>query len=198
MSQAPVWTKKTTFATKGKNQMEELIAKPHPGDTARVHVVGYKIEYNKPRFQIGKTAFFNRKVSKTRFLDTHVIGDTAFITLPISPSKESARSVNEGDARRVLTTVLMQVVQTMNLGDSAEVHFITGPDGMLEHVHKGQYEASIPSDVHLVLHVDLFRIVRDGREHFRPTRNGLGGWAVGSPDLVGIYNDLTGNPNRRK
>ena len=86
----------------------------------------------------------------------------------------------------------------MNLGEAATVHFLTGPKGVSERVHRGHYETDLPPETHVVLHLDLFCIVRGSTEHFRPTRNGLGGWAMGVPDLVSIYNDLTKNPNRRK
>ena len=86
----------------------------------------------------------------------------------------------------------------MQLGEAATAHFVTGPQGLSEQVHKGQYESTLPADTHVVLHIDLFRVERENKIHFRPTRNGLGGWAMGQLDLVSIYNDLTNNPNRRK
>lgn len=190
----PTWKKEITFHAKGgKNQKGELIGTPQPGDTARIHLVAYQIEYNKPRMG-NKKLFGVRKVVQTRIIDSHVIGETAFLSL-VMPKPGV---VLPGDGSRAFTSVLTQAAQTMALGESAWVHFVTGPDGSQQHFHRGQYETNLPPNTHIACHVDLFRVARNGKENFRPTRNGTGGWAMGYASPEGIWNDLTGNPNRRK
>ena len=192
----PLWKKEITFHVRGgKDQLGEMIGTPQPGETARIHIVAYKVEYNKPRMKMGKRNLFGvRKVVQTRILDSHAVGDTAFLSL-VMPKPGTELS---GDPSHAFTSVLTEAVQTMQLGESAWVHFITGPDGIRQHFHRGQYEAEFPPNTQIGCHVDLFRIVRKGKDHFRPTRNGVGGWAIGYSGLEGIFNGLTGNPNRRK
>ena len=174
-------TKKMHYNAKGDDQLGKMVGQPCKGDVTKIHLVGVVVERNKPLFTIGKRAFFVRKEVRNVFLDTHVIGELAFLNLPI-PGGGAVDAVNAATRKTAtcpLTAILTQAVQGMNLGDSCTFSFVTNDKGMhgLSHIHRGHYFTDLPANTTVDLHVDLFCIIRNGREHFWPTHNALGGWS---------------------
>lgn len=165
------WKKKILHPTNGKDQLGAAVGCPQPGDVAKIHVRGIFTEYNVP-FCWGLS---RRSVVTTEFLDTHRIGDTAFVRLSIPAANANSTSKPQ---EPTLQDILIDAVQSMTLGESATVTYTTASEGILlaKHcLHKGQYQ-DVPSGVPVELQVDLFRIARGQEtEHRRPTRNGLGG-----------------------
>lgn len=157
MTTNAVLTMKVTYDSDGLDQLGNQLGKPNPGDTARVHVKGYYIS-QKP------SGLFRKKNAKKPFIDTHSVGETAFVDLQIPKQVQGNNS---------LVAIFMDAVRTMKLGDAAETYFVSSEQGCTERI-KGWIE-DVPPHHDVVMQIDLFRIVRDGKEHRRKTRNGSGG-----------------------
>ena len=79
------------------------------------------MEYDKPRFSIENKAFFKRKQVKTSFIDTKIVGDTSFVEIVLS--KEAVPY-----SAATLQAVLVESVQTQNLGDAPVATFVADKD----------------------------------------------------------------------
>jgi len=148
--------KTVTFSGKGTNQLGEVIGMHQPGDTAFIHLKGW---YVAPRTSCCGGQAQDRK---EEFVSTHRISDTAFIEVPITKSDSKPSTLRE---------CLESVLSTMELGDCVTAKFTTFPKNEKGLV-KGQLER-IPEDAsELILEIDSFRIMRDGKVHRRTNRNG--------------------------
>lgn len=164
------FTKKVTYQAAGKDQLSNMIGQAQPGDKVKLHIEGSFMEYDKPRFTVGKKAFFKRKQVLTQFLDTSIAGETAHLEVVIPKYVQS---------QTTLPAILADAVRTMTLGESATITFTTSKDqGITERIHRAHH-ADVPPDTMVVLDASIFRIVRDGKEHRRPARNGTSGAAIG-------------------
>ena len=157
--------KKISYKANGKDQLGNMIGQIQPGDKVKLHVDGYFMGQPKPLFSL----FAKRKqvgapskpLKKMNFLNTHIAGDTAFIEVVIPKAIQ---------AKPTLPAVLMDAVRTMILGEAATITFTTGVEGITERIHKAHHE-DVPPNTTVILEVDLFRVVRDGKEHMRVKRN---------------------------
>jgi len=147
--------KTVRLSGKGTNQLGEVIGMHKPGDTAFIHLKGWYVAPRTTCFG-GKT-----KDRKDQFVSTHRIFDAAFFEVPITKSDGKPTTWCQ---------CLELVLSTMKLGDDVTAKFTTFPKNEKDMV-KGQWKR-IPEDAaELILEIDSFRIVRDGKVHRRPDRN---------------------------
>eukprot|EP00542_Grammatophora_oceanica_P021881 CAMPEP_0194028760 /NCGR_PEP_ID=MMETSP0009_2-20130614/2662_1 /TAXON_ID=210454 /ORGANISM="Grammatophora oceanica, Strain CCMP 410" /LENGTH=166 /DNA_ID=CAMNT_0038668245 /DNA_START=26 /DNA_END=526 /DNA_ORIENTATION=+ len=148
-----------TFRADGTDQKGVMVGLPQKGDIAKCHIKG-------DFWAVRKGVFGKPKSKKIDFLDTHTVGDTAFLELNIGTKYKDAPIRN----------LLIECVSQMPLGSTVlididpktfEVPDITA-DGKL---CRGQYGALGKDADRIVFEVDLFRIARKGTEHHRKRRN---------------------------
>ncbi|KAL3909718.1 MAG: hypothetical protein SGILL_007975, partial [Bacillariaceae sp.] len=137
----------------------------------------------KPLFKLGKKKV-GVKLRKKEFLNTHIVGDTAFFEVEIPT--ETTKSPTTADE------IFASCVRSISLGDSAV--FFLDVDSMdpkasktFQHkLHKGHYKNVAAGTQQLFLEIDSFRIVRTDPttnlkiEHHRQNRNGTGASMPGS------------------
>ena len=176
-------SKKVTHAGTGIDQIGNDIGTPRMGDIVKVHIKG-SYYAQRPLFRLCNKDYF-LKQRKVDFLHTHFIGETAFVSVHIGNSSKNAFNDEDGYGLGKLVRV---AVEGMAFGEAAvftsdnvakALNF--GSDkGSKKSICRGHVEAD--AEV-LVLEIESFRIVRDGREHFRQVRNGYGGrsWTMEAP-----------------
>eukprot|EP00529_Nitzschia_sp_RCC80_P036537 CAMPEP_0113512356 /NCGR_PEP_ID=MMETSP0014_2-20120614/39298_1 /TAXON_ID=2857 /ORGANISM="Nitzschia sp." /LENGTH=197 /DNA_ID=CAMNT_0000408713 /DNA_START=476 /DNA_END=1069 /DNA_ORIENTATION=+ /assembly_acc=CAM_ASM_000159 len=190
--------KKILYKGMGQDQLGNYIGTPEPGDVVKIHVRGFYV-VRRPLFKLGNFVVKRRKVE---FLDTHMIGDTAFVELTIDdgeePNNDDGEEPNNDEGAKhssnnIVVEMLTLAVKGMMLGESAKVMFgdnaLAGKRHLLPEAQDAAGRAffkSIPGDDEeeedsvqsIEFDIDCFRIVRRKKEHHRPARTGPGGWAM--------------------
>lgn len=166
-----------SYHSEGKDQLGRMVGKPQEGDVSKVHVAASYIA-KRPKFKLGSWKVGKEKDREQEFLDTKIVGDTAFFSLPITSA-----SSKKGGACHTFADILAACAAEMKLGETASFRFDLDEKSRLllsKSVHKGHYK-SVPDDATGVCVVlDSFRIVRGKTEHFRTSRNGTGASMPGS------------------
>ena len=171
-------SKKTTHAGTGLDQIGNDMGTPRMGDIVKVHMKG-SYYARRPLFRLCTKDYF-LKQRKVEFLNTHFIGETAFVSIHIGNSSKNAFNDEDGHGLGKLVRVAVEgmafgeaavftsdnVAKAMSFGSNA------GSKKLICRGHDMDVEAD--AEV-LVLEIESFRIVRDGREHFRQVGNGYGG-----------------------
>jgi hypothetical protein len=140
----------------------------------------------RPWLQIGMVKIGSTRLRDTEVLDMGRFGETAFFEVTIPAVTVEA----EAAPPRSVTDFLTSCARTMVLGecaiftldDFAALDDKTKARFCDEAMHRGQHTRLPNSNaiVRLVFECDSFRIVRDGVEHHRMSRNGAGANCFGA------------------
>lgn len=188
--------KKVTHRSNGLDQLGRPVGLPRSGDVHRVHVRGSYLAH-RPLFRLGGKQYLCKE-RRIDFLDTHSIGDTAFVNVHVGGGEKGGgnggvsssirphpKDDDNGGTTSSSTCTLGGLVQAaaagMMLGESAVFTFDVAAASAAERrslfdSHSAPmcrgYLGPIKEDAtRLILEVDSFRMERDGRHHLRQVRN---------------------------
>lgn len=183
--------KETTRRSDGLDQLGAHVGLPRSGDVHRLHVRGCYLA-RRPLFALRGRRYLVKE-RRVDFLDTHVVGDTAFVSVRVGDDKvgvggggvlpkDDDENDNDDDGGGTLGRLLRTAASGMVLGESAT--FACDVSSATEDERRSLFFG--PERVRgirgclgpvgedatgLMLEVDSFRIARDGTEHFRRVRN---------------------------
>jgi hypothetical protein len=165
---------------KGTDQLGNVVGVLQPGDTAKLHMTAY-FTAQRPMFSLGKKKFGD-KVRQVEFVRTQSVGDTAFISIDVTGKHKHKKPSQQNPSD--LLGVIGFCVQDMQLGESAtftvDASVLVKNPNAAGKIGPGHYK-KVDDDAHqVVFQMDLFRVVRNGTLHCRPTRNGTGAGMPGS------------------
>ena len=173
MASSPVVKQVTHSGSKGQDQLGNMVGLLQPGDTAKLHMTAY-FTAQRPMFQVGGKKFGD-KVRKIEFLRTHSVGETAFVSIDVGKPHRQVPSDPIG--------LIGYCIQDMQLGESAtftvDASVLKNPNAAGK-IGPGHYRKVGDDAQKVVFQIDLFRVIRNGTMHHRPTRNGTGGSMPGS------------------
>ena len=190
--------KEVTHRSTGLNQLGHTVGLPRGGDVHKVHVRGFYWA-RRPKFEWRGKKYLER-MRRIEFLDTHMVGDTAFVGVRVGAGgrgddRESRRTpatsgsiLSEGvEAHDGGTITLGGLLRTaasgMVLGEAATFTFVVSDADKRKgkitplfcdknKIYKGHLGPIEEDATSIVLEVDSFRIVRNGKENCRKIRNG--------------------------
>lgn len=176
-------SKKITHSGSGLDQIGNDVGTIRNGDIVKVHMKG-SYYGQRPLFRLCNKDYF-LKQRKVEFLNSHFIGETAFVSVHIGNSSKNAFNDEDGYGLGKLVRI---AVEGMAFGEAAvftsnnvaKAMSFGGGKGSQKLICRG-HDMHVEADADvLVLEIESFRIVRDGREHHRQVRNRFGGrtWAM--------------------
>ncbi len=178
--------KNVMHRSNGVDQLGQSIGLPRSGDVHKVHVRGYYLAHRPLFTLLGKKYF--EKERRVEFLNTHNVGDTAFVCIHVGmggglSSSISILSKDDNDTANASGGTLGRLLQTaatgMMLGETSVFTY----DVALAPVEERRslfdadriclgYLGPIGEDAtKLLLEVDSFRIEREGKDQHRQVRN---------------------------
>eukprot|EP00563_Minutocellus_polymorphus_P021194 CAMPEP_0197725438 /NCGR_PEP_ID=MMETSP1434-20131217/6974_1 /TAXON_ID=265543 /ORGANISM="Minutocellus polymorphus, Strain CCMP3303" /LENGTH=238 /DNA_ID=CAMNT_0043310913 /DNA_START=99 /DNA_END=815 /DNA_ORIENTATION=- len=192
VARRPEWSapeKKITHKSKAIDQLGNHVGMHQKGDVAKVHVRGHFLA-TRPLFRLGKKNF-HVKQRKVFFLDTHHVGETAFVEVNIGNADKNNFDDDDCDG---LGRLIRNAVEGMVFGESAiftsdnistrKEPSSSSPQRIIgrsnARICRGHfYPVETDAEV-LCLEIDSFRVVRNGKLRARQIRNGYGGrnWAM--------------------
>lgn len=169
-------TKVISRRAKGEDQLGNSVGLPREGDLVKFHVKAAFFA-KRPKLQLGKIKFLEKR-RPVQFISTHIIGDTAFVEIKItSDQPEPVKALDD------IVGFMRMFVHGMQLGEVATFTLSSSEFEVPEEnskLCKGHY-ATLGEDAdELMFEIDLFRIVRGGKEHRCRNRYGQGARIPGS------------------
>ena len=176
-------SKKVTRRSQGLNQLGENIGLPKSGDVHKLHIRGYYLA-PRPLFRLrGRKCW--EKQRTVEFLDTHSVGDTAFVNVHVGDGGGLSSSIlpredaNDPDVIGVLGILIQSAATDMVLGEKATFTYDIAAASEQERrslfdgkrICRGYYGPIEEDATELLLEIDSFRIERNGRDQCRKVQN---------------------------
>ncbi len=181
--------KEITHPGTGLDQLGNDMGMPRMGDVVKVHMKG-NFFAQRPLFRLCNKDYFVKQ-RKMDFLNTHSIGETAYVKVHVGNSSKNAFKDGDGNGIGRLVRV---AVEGMAFGEAAtftcdnvEKALSFNSDNAnckgSKKICSGHDMDVDPDAEVMVLEIESFRIVRNNKEHCRQVRNGYGGrsWTMGAP-----------------
>ena len=179
--------KEVTHRSTGLNQLGHTIGLPQEGDEHKVHVRGF-YRARRPKFELLGKKYFE-KMRRIQFLDTHMVGDTAFVCVHVGAeshdisssilSKGGGKKANDG-AGGTLGELIQTAASGMVLGEAARFTYDISDASESQkmslfrdknRICRGHFDSVKDDATSIILEVDSFRIMRNGKENCRKRRN---------------------------